>query len=99
MVLKGHVITLDGPPLWEYTAEVREAKNNLQHILYAIYTNGEYFPADLECHGRYDIKRIEKVAYFGLNRTNRKLLQDFVWRICSGYAVLCSSKEHKNYSY
>lgn len=48
MVLEGRIMTLEPPEIFEYMAEVRGAKVILRQILYAIYVNGKYYPADLE---------------------------------------------------
>lgn len=46
--LEAQFITVEAPDYSEYIAEVRGAKVILRQILYAIYTNGKYYPADME---------------------------------------------------
>lgn len=46
--LESQFITIEAPDYSEYIAEVRGAKVILRQILYAIHTNGKYYPADME---------------------------------------------------
>lgn len=46
--LESQFITVEAPDYSEYIAEVRGAKVILRQILYAIHTNGKYYPADME---------------------------------------------------
>ena len=60
MVLSGNVVYLEPPPVWENNEAVREANNILKQILYAIYQNGKYYPADME-NIRKMVDRIEGI--------------------------------------
>jgi len=48
MTLNGKIYNVEGPLLYEFTNEVREAKIILKQILYGIHQRCNYYPADLE---------------------------------------------------
>lgn len=48
MVLDGRIIYMHTPQTWEVTDKIRETNIILKQILYAIYQNGKYYPADLK---------------------------------------------------